>query len=43
MTDNLATVRENEIDRALGALSDMAGINAAYVIHCLCQTTNDLP
>jgi len=29
MTDNLATVRENEIDRALGALSDMAGINAA--------------
>lgn len=29
MTDNLATVRENEIDRVLGALSDMSEINAA--------------
>ena len=29
MTDNLATVRENEIDRTLGALSDMREVNAA--------------
>jgi mRNA interferase MazF len=29
MTDNLATVRENEIDRTLGALQDMRAIDAA--------------
>ena len=29
MTDNLATVRENEIDRALGSLWDMSKIDAA--------------
>ncbi len=29
MTDNLATVRENEIDRAIGALPDMTEIDAA--------------
>jgi mRNA interferase MazF len=29
MTDNLATVRENEIDRALGALSDMSEVDSA--------------
>jgi mRNA interferase MazF len=29
MTDNLATVRESEIDRAIGSWGDMAGVNAA--------------
>jgi mRNA interferase MazF len=29
MTDNLATVRENEIDRTLGTLHDMTEINEA--------------
>ena len=29
MTDNLATVREIEIDRALGSLSDMSAIDRA--------------
>ena len=29
MTDNLATVRETEIDRALGALFDMSEIDRA--------------
>ena len=29
MTDNLATVHEDEIDRALGTLLDMAEIDAA--------------
>ncbi|HEV2883626.1 MAG TPA: type II toxin-antitoxin system PemK/MazF family toxin [Pyrinomonadaceae bacterium] len=29
MTDNLATVHENEIDRALGKLEDLAAIDAA--------------
>jgi mRNA interferase MazF len=29
MTDNLATVRENEIDRALGTLTDMNEVDAA--------------
>ena len=29
MTDNLATIRESEIDRALGSLNDMTGVEAA--------------
>ena len=29
MTDNLATVRDNEIDRALGTLPDLADVDAA--------------
>jgi hypothetical protein len=29
MTDNLATVRENEIDRALGNLKDLTEVDAA--------------
>jgi mRNA-degrading endonuclease toxin of MazEF toxin-antitoxin module len=29
MTDNLATVRENEIDKILGSLDDMTKIEAA--------------
>ena len=29
MTDNLATVRENEIDRALGNLTDLTEVNTA--------------
>ena len=29
MTDNLATVHENEIDRVLGALPDLAEVDAA--------------
>jgi mRNA interferase MazF len=29
MTDNLATVIENEIDRVLGRLSDMSEVDAA--------------
>jgi hypothetical protein len=29
MTDNLATVLENEIDRALGRISDMAQVESA--------------
>lgn len=29
MTDNLATVHENEIDRSIGHLSDMAAVAAA--------------
>lgn len=29
MTDNLATVRENEIDRTVGHLADMAAVDAA--------------
>jgi mRNA interferase MazF len=27
MTDNLATVRESEIDRSLGVISDMTGVD----------------
>ncbi|PYS23061.1 MAG: transcriptional regulator [Acidobacteria bacterium] len=29
MTDNLATVRESEIDRRLGTISDMSAVNRA--------------
>lgn len=29
MTDNLATVHENEIDRVIGALADLAEVDAA--------------
>lgn len=29
MTDNLATIRETEIDRAIGSLIDMADVNNA--------------
>src|SRR5205807_5694024 len=29
MTDNLATVRESEIDRSLGTISDMSAVNRA--------------
>jgi len=29
MADNLATVRENEIDRRLGSLNDMTDVDAA--------------
>lgn len=29
MTDNLATIRENEVDRGLGGLIDMAQVEAA--------------
>jgi mRNA interferase MazF len=29
MTDNLATVRENEIDRALGSLRDLTEVDVA--------------
>ncbi len=29
MTDNLATVRENEIDRTLGSLEDLNGVDSA--------------
>jgi len=29
MTDNLATIRETEIDRTIGALTDMSEVNDA--------------
>ena len=34
MTDNLATIRETEIDRAIGTLTDMAEVNDA-LLHTL--------
>lgn len=29
MTDNLATIRETEIDRSIGSLPDMSEVNVA--------------
>jgi len=29
MTDNLATVRDSEIDRVIGSLVDISGVDAA--------------
>jgi mRNA interferase MazF len=34
MTDNLATIRETEIDRAIGSLTDMAEVDNA-LLHTL--------
>jgi len=32
MTDNLATIHDNEVDRVLGALPDLAEVDAALRI-----------